>query len=1208
MLCSIRNAFSRFSVATWVGLALASFLAVGSASARSDETEPPSLVAEIQRMDERIRDLESRGTEARQILQHQIDALDVRARRSGDAALQTKVERLRLLLDRSDDVAKVVMKSAESWPVFLDAVVAKGVGGPANDVCASAAPIVVDTPVLGTTTGATVDGEAACGSSIFTPDVWFRFDAPATDRYRVHIPGASYDTVVSVHTACPGTLDDELACNDDFDGLLSAFSFDAQLGQSYWIRVSGFHQTTGDFTVEIDRASVITGTVTNELGEPQADCWMRAFQTSPSGGSSSSGDAFTADDGTYEIPGLEPGTYVLSTRSCGEYLRTAWDGVPAIDDPSTWTPIEVVDKEVVFGIDLVLLEGGSMAGQVTDAAALPLADILIRADPVDGPNYLDYIAFTDATGEYHFEGLYAGGYQLWTVRSGYQDEVFDNRPCPDGFGSCDVDAGDLVTVVEREVTPNVDFALDRLGVVTGQIQTPFGPWLDGATVLIYDSTGQKIDTGGSDQVSGVYEIGGLHTGTYFAKVIGEGLVAELWEDVPCTSDSCDPTTSHPIEVTVGQTTSGVNFLLDELGSVRGVVAEASTGGEVPYFAIRLYAGDGTSVESDFVVGTTSYHLENIPAGTYSAQVRADFNGFMNEAYDGIHCLGFPCDMPSTPVEVVLNAETTGIDFALEQGGTLSGTVTDSISGEPLYADVEIYDSAGTFRRSESMTEPGAFQIEGVPTGSYFLRAVHDDYRAEAYDDVACPEETCDVTAGTAVSVTIGTTTSGIDFALDPLGSISGQVTRSADGTAIAGVTVEIYDDGGDAVGSYPTDENGFYAAEQLSVGTYYAHTTESDEATFIHQLHAGMSCDGGCDPTTGSPISVVSDSSTQVDFALVRFGEIAATFEFVATPAKVFGGFRVEIYDAAGQLVGETYSSKDFRLPGLAAGTYFAIARGSEFFDPQLYEDHPCNGCDPTTGTPILVALDAVTPITMTLERNRSIEGTIRDAVTGQGLFGASLRLTREATESIAFRTSEESGHYLFGGLEPGTYFLQVEALGYLDELYADIPCPDGPGFPGCSVFKGTPIEVPADSSLSGVDFELEPFAEDHPVILGRVTDVEGDPIEGVDLDLWSTLKELVATTTSDANGEYRFDLVTPLDVYVSTYNDFGLTEQIYDGYQCRNGSVRHDLCWYRNGEILRLRDVDSFRPGVDFELDFLFTDGFETGDTSSWSSSVGGI
>jgi len=124
---------------------------------------------------------------------------------------------------------------------------------PANNGCANAIAIGNGT-VAGTTLAATLDGSAGCGSSSNTPDVWYRYTATATTVITVTTcnPGTTYDSVLSVHTtACPGTTETQIACNDDSCGLSSSLTFPAINGTQYLIRVSGFSGQTGPFEMSV---------------------------------------------------------------------------------------------------------------------------------------------------------------------------------------------------------------------------------------------------------------------------------------------------------------------------------------------------------------------------------------------------------------------------------------------------------------------------------------------------------------------------------------------------------------------------------------------------------------------------------------------------------------------------------------------------------------------------------------------------------------------------------------------------------------------------------------------------------------------------------------------------------------------------------------------------------------------------------------------
>jgi hypothetical protein len=128
-----------------------------------------------------------------------------------------------------------------------------------SDSCASATAIG-DGTFFGSTVGATNDGSVDCGQAAASPDVWYVYTATQDCRLRATTCGSSYDTVLSIHSGCPGTSGNELACNDDACGLQSVVTVHATTGTSYWIRVSGYAGATGSFQLDTSCTVVIPGT------------------------------------------------------------------------------------------------------------------------------------------------------------------------------------------------------------------------------------------------------------------------------------------------------------------------------------------------------------------------------------------------------------------------------------------------------------------------------------------------------------------------------------------------------------------------------------------------------------------------------------------------------------------------------------------------------------------------------------------------------------------------------------------------------------------------------------------------------------------------------------------------------------------------------------------------------------------------------------
>ena len=129
---------------------------------------------------------------------------------------------------------------------------------PPNDACANAVAYAPGLNITGVTAGATTDGSATCGALYKLPDVWYVFTASCDGPVHFDTCGSNYDTVLSLHTGCPGTTANQVACNDDsYNGgnnacgvnLQSGFDYTVTAGLTYHIRVSGFNGASGVFNL-----------------------------------------------------------------------------------------------------------------------------------------------------------------------------------------------------------------------------------------------------------------------------------------------------------------------------------------------------------------------------------------------------------------------------------------------------------------------------------------------------------------------------------------------------------------------------------------------------------------------------------------------------------------------------------------------------------------------------------------------------------------------------------------------------------------------------------------------------------------------------------------------------------------------------------------------------------------------------------------------
>jgi hypothetical protein len=125
---------------------------------------------------------------------------------------------------------------------------------PIHDTCNNALPISPCGGVYtGSTVGATQSGSSSCSPSA-TRDVWHSVTIANTGYLDVFTCPASFDTVISLHTACPSPQSSERDCNDN-----SAYCGTAYPNTSYFhtwvspgtylIRVAGANASMGTYTL-----------------------------------------------------------------------------------------------------------------------------------------------------------------------------------------------------------------------------------------------------------------------------------------------------------------------------------------------------------------------------------------------------------------------------------------------------------------------------------------------------------------------------------------------------------------------------------------------------------------------------------------------------------------------------------------------------------------------------------------------------------------------------------------------------------------------------------------------------------------------------------------------------------------------------------------------------------------------------------------------
>lgn len=506
------------------------------------------------------------------------------------------------------------------------------------------------------------------------------------------------------------------------------------------------------------------------------------------------------------------------------------------------------------------------------------------------------------------------------------------------------------------------------GSITGTVtDVRTGGRLAGVSVSLYTCTGRFV-TSATTNASGVYTTPAtLDTGWYLARTRNAlGYVNQLRRNQDCLGD-CDVIVGSPVWVDASPVT--IDFALRPGGRISGTVRNAA-GAAVPDATLEIYDAFGVRMTRGRTDASGFYRSDDgLLTGTYHV-VTGNQRQLIEEVYNDIPCPFGRCDATlGTPVSVTEGATTAKIDFTLAPGGRITGRVMGS-SGMPATGSVDIYDATG-YVTSAPIIAKGRYLTEtGLVTGTYFAQtSVGSNDIDEIWDRAPClPGEPA---SGRPIAVTVGATTSGIDFALSAGGAIEGRVTDDDTGADLDRASVVVYNSGGSFVTSGRTSA-GDYTVGKLCTGNYHALARGPQGKTYVPELYRETTC-SGCSVSLGTPISVTAGAVTRGIHFKPRLGsQITGVVTDAATRAAR-KGLTVSVFNALGTGVGtarvDCHGNGVYRAPeneGLPAGDYFLACDSyagrpySYGYRRQIYKDRDCATCDPTDGDRVAV-LDGAT-------------------------------------------------------------------------------------------------------------------------------------------------------------------------------------------------------------------------------------------------------
>lgn len=601
----------------------------------------------------------------------------------------------------------------------------------------------------------------------------------------------------------------------------------------------------------------------------------------------------------------------------------------------------------------------SIGGTVADDGGTGIAGVEVRVFETGGAHF--DLTTTNGSGAYFVEDLVAGTYVVWTRNeAGYIDELFDNIVCA---GGCNYFAGTPVIVAQGNDASGIDFELRNGGRISGVVTDESAGVLDAVDIQVFDADGDLITTGVTDMAGAYLSPSGLPTGDYFVRTRNDqGFFDELWDDIGCPGD-CDPLEGTIIEVTEGAITPDIDFALSPGAQISGTVTSTGDGAPITAVRIDVYDGGGSWVSSSNPDGTGQWATEaGLAAGNYFA-LTDNWWGHVDELWDDIPCSAGCVVTDGTPIVVTGGVSVTGVDFALDPGGWINGTLTDTSTGLPVgEAGVEVFNASGTRVMTAFAGDDGVYWGSGLPTGEYFLRAYSwAGYLSELYDDIPCWEG-CDPVEGTPVSVTAPDITYDIDFALSLGGSITGTITEENSGNPVVEADVIIFDGLGDPIVWVMPDPLGNFDSGAIPEGSYFVLVDSWDDWQ-VDEVYDDLACADFCDPEDGTPIAVTVGGAVDLDIELAIGGMITGSVTAVDGGALVVD-CEMRLFDPAGDWVALAFTDEEgaFEFTAIPEGQFFLVTHNFDNLVDLIWQDLECPGnCDPTTGVALNVQSGVVT-------------------------------------------------------------------------------------------------------------------------------------------------------------------------------------------------------------------------------------------------------
>jgi hypothetical protein len=795
-------------------------------------------------------------------------------------------------------------------------------------------------------------------------------------------------------------------------------------------------------------------------------------------------EVYTDSNGDYTSPGIAAGSYKVEFDpwDAGNYISEWYNDKSDIDSADQVT---VTDSQTTTLSDAVLATGGIISGRVTDGTN-GIFNVMVEVKDLDNIQIKN--AWTDASGYYTVDSLPTGNYKI------YFDTYSANNYFPEWYNDkSDFSSADQVSVTAGQTTNLADAVLMEGGIISGTVKDSLGSGINNVYVRLYDLSNNHYTMYATDS-SGAYSISPIPAGDWkvYFDTSNAGNYLDEWYN-----DKSDFASADQVSVTAGQTTTLSNAVLTEGGIISGRVTD-SLGTGIESVSIFVYDLNENFIINGYTDSSGNYSLEALPAGTYKLEFSPASGNYLDEWYNDK--INFDS---ADQVSVTLGQTTSLADTVLEEGGIISGRVTDSQGTGILDVDIYVWALDGNILGVDFSDSDGYYTVEGIRAGDCkvsFETFGENNYISEFYNDKS------DWNSADTVSVSAGQTTTLSDAVLAQGGAISGRVTDSL-ANGIENIGVYVSDLNHNLLTSGYTDANGDYTVMAVLPGDCKVRFDTYSAGNYLEEWYNDQGSFNDADTVT-----VTSGSTTTgIDAQLADGGIISGKVMDSSLVGIEF--VMVSIYDLNNNRINNVWTdiNGDYSVQRLLAGSYKVYFETEYTSNSYLCEWYNDKGDFDSADTVVVTAGSTTNNINASLADGGAISGRVTDSTGTVGIANVDVQVCDLAQYWLYGTSTDSDGYYTINAVPTGSYKVQFNtdsvSGNYVREWYN-----------GKVSFNDADVVNVTNGTVTG---GINALLADGGSMSGRVTDSGDNGIANVNVHVHDMNQNNIAWTSTDSNGDY---------------------------------------------------------------------------------------